>query len=368
MRVGVPTETKVHEYRVALTPAGVHALTTSGHEVMVQEGAGLGSGIDDAAYLEAGARIVADAAEAWSAELVCKVKEPQPAEYPLLRADQVLFTYLHLAADRRCTEALLAAGTTSLAYETVQLEDRSLPLLAPMSEVAGRLAPQVGAYHLMQPRGRGILPGGVPGTDPANVVIIGGGVAGRHAADIAVGMRAHVTVFDVSLPRLRELDAAYHGQVRTLPSSAWAIERSLLTADLVIGAVLVPGHRAPVVVPNDLVARMRPGSVLVDIAVDQGGCFEDTRPTTHADPTFQVHGSTFYCVANMPGAVPVTATQALTATTLPYVTALADLGWREATRLDPALARGLATHGGVVLHAGTAEAHGFALADVVGAR
>lgn len=364
MRVGVPREVKNHEYRVALTPAGAHALASAGHEVLVETGAGLGSGIDDDAYVGAGARIVPGAEAAWAAELVCKVKEPVEQEYPFLRRDQVLFTFLHLAASRPCTQALLDAGTTAIAYETVALDDGSLPLLAPMSEVAGRLATQVGVYHLLRSEGgRGVLPGGVPGVSPASVVVIGGGVAGRHAADIAVGLRADVSVLDVSVPRLRELDAAYGGRVRTLASNAYAVEQAVLEADLVVGAVLVPGHRAPTLVSNELVARMRPGSVLVDIAVDQGGCFEDTRPTTHADPTFAVHDSLFYCVANMPGVVPVTSTYALTAVTLPYLLALAS-GWREALRGDASLARGLTTHDGALLHEGVAEAHGI---DAVGA-
>lgn len=360
VQVGVPSEVKNHEYRVALTPAGVHALAAEGHEVLVQSGAGRGSNIPDDAYVAAGGRIVPAAADAWGAELVCKVKEPVEQEYGFLRRDQTLFTYLHLAASRPCTEALLAAGTTAIAYETVQAADGSLPLLAPMSEVAGRLSTQVGAYHLMRSQGgRGLLPGGVPGVAPASVVVIGGGVAGRHAADIAVGLRADVTVLDVNLPRLRELDAAYGGRVRTLASSPLAVEEAVLAADLVIGAVLVPGRRAPMLVSNATVARMREGSVLVDIAVDQGGCFEDTRPTTHGDPTFQVHGSTFYCVANMPGAVPVTATHALTAVTLPYVLELARRGWRDALAHDASLAAGLTTHDGALLHAGVAEAHGL---------
>ena len=364
MTVGVPREVKNHEYRVALSPAGVHALAVAGHDVLVQSGAGLGSGLTDEEYVAAGGRIVPTAADAWAADMVCKVKEPVEEEYGFLRRDQVLFAYLHLAASRACTEALLAAGTTAIAYETVQLADGSLPLLAPMSEVAGRLATQVGAYHLMRSQGgRGLLPGGVPGVAPASVVVIGGGVAGRHAADIAVGLRADVTILDVSLPRLRELDAAYGGRVRTLASNAFAVERAVLEADLVIGAVLVPGRRAPQLVSDDLVSRMRTGSVLVDIAVDQGGCFEGSRPTTHDDPTFPVHGSVFYCVANMPGAVPVTATHALTAVTLPYVRALAAHGWRDAARADDALAAGLATHDGVLVHAGVAQEHGLSAVD-----
>lgn len=361
MLVGVPREVKNHEYRVALTPAGVHALVAAGHEVLVQTGAGAGSGIADDAYVAAGARVVATAEDAWAAAMVCKVKEPVAEEYPHLRRDQLLFAFLHLAASRACTEALLTAGTTSIAYETVERDDGSLPLLAPMSEVAGRLATQVGSYHLLRSEGgRGVLPGGVPGVPPASVVVIGGGVAGRHAADIAVGLRADVTVLDVDVPRLRELDAAYGGRVRTLASSAWSVDEAVAAADLVVGAVLVPGRRAPTLVTDDLVARMRPGAVLVDIAVDQGGCFESTRPTTHDEPTFRVHDATFYCVANMPGIVPVTSTHALTAVTLPYVLALAEHGWRDAALADRSLARGLTTHAGALLHAGVAEAHGLA--------
>lgn len=358
MRVGVPRELKNHEYRVALTPAGVHALVADGHEVLVETGAGTGSGITDDEYRAAGGRVVATADDAWATELVCKVKEPVPEEHHRLRDDQTLFTFLHLAASRECTEALLAAGTTAIAYETVELDDGSLPLLAPMSEVAGRLATQVGAHYLLaNAGGHGVLPGGVPGVAPASVVVLGGGNAGKHAADIAVGLRADVTVIDLSLPRLRELDAGYGGRVRTIASSAYAVEQAVLGADLVVGAVLVPGRRAPTLVTDDIVARMRPGSVLVDIAVDQGGCFESTRPTTHADPTFPVHGSTFYCVANMPGIVPVTSTHALTAVTLPYVRALAAHGWRAAASSDSALGRGVSTHAGNLVQEGVAQAH-----------
>ncbi|HEY0217799.1 MAG TPA: alanine dehydrogenase, partial [Cellulomonas sp.] len=324
MRIGIPAEVKNHEYRVALTPAGVHQLVADGHEVLVQAGAGTGSAITDAEYAAVGATVLATAAEVWQrAELVCKVKEPIASEYGYLREDLVLFTYLHLAADRPQTDALLASGVTSIAYETVQLADGSLPLLAPMSEVAGRLAVQVGAYHLMTNEGgSGRLLGGVPGVAPARVVVIGGGVAGQHAAEVALGMRADVTVLDLSVPRLREIDTAFGGQVRTLASSAYAIERAVADADLVIGAVLVPGARTPKLVTDAMIAGMRPGSVLVDIAVDQGGCFESTRPTTHDAPTFAVHDAVLYCVANMPGAVPVTSTHALTNVTLPYLGAL----------------------------------------------
>jgi len=368
MRIGIPTEVKDHEYRVALTPAGTRALTRAGHEVLVQSGAGVGSGLPDDAYVAAGGRIVPAAEDAWAAELVCKIKEPVASEYHHLRPDQVLFTYLHLAASRPCTEALVGAGTTGIAYETVQLPDRSLPLLAPMSEVAGRLATQEGAHHLMRSNGgRGVLLGGVPGAAPGRVVVLGGGTAGRHATQMAVGMEAEVTVLDVALPRLREIEARYGSRVRTLASTAHAVEEAVLTADLVIGAVLVPGGRAPVLVDDATIAAMRPGAVLVDIAVDQGGCFEGSRPTTHSDPVFAVHDAVMYCVANMPGTVPVTSTQALTAATLPYVQALADHGWREALRRDAALAAGLNTHDGAVLHAGVAAAHGLPLVDPAGA-
>ncbi|MHA6794417.1 alanine dehydrogenase [Pseudonocardia bannensis] len=366
MRIGVPREVKNHEYRVALTPAGAHELTTAGHQVLIERGAGEGSSITDDEFVAAGATIASTADEVWAeSELVLKVKEPVESEYHRLRRDQVLFTYLHLAASRACTEALLAAGTTSIAYETVQLPDGSLPLLAPMSEVAGRLAPQAGAAHLMRAAGgRGVLLGGVPGVKPADVVILGGGVSGQNAAAVAVGMGADVTVLDLSLPKLREVDARFGGRVRTLASSRLAVEQAVTEADLVIGAVLVPGARAPKLVDNDLVAAMRPGSVLVDIAIDQGGCFADSRPTTHADPTYVVHRSVFYCVANMPGAVPHTSTYALTNATLPYVTRLADGGWQQALAADPALARGLSTHDGELVSHEVAEAHGLPGRDI----
>ncbi|MFC7446867.1 alanine dehydrogenase [Rhodococcus daqingensis] len=361
MRIGIPREVKNHEYRVAITPAGVHELVSRGHEVIVEQAAGVGSSFADADYRAAGARILAEADDVWaSAELLLKVKEPIAEEYPRLREDLVLFTYLHLAASRECTDALMAAKTTAIAYETVQAPDGSLPLLAPMSEVAGRLAPQAGAYHLMASSGgRGVLMGGVPGVRPANVVILGGGVAGQNAAAMAVGMHADVTVLDLNIARLRELDDRYRGQLRTVVSNAFEVEQAVLEADLVIGAVLVPGARAPKLVSNDLVSRMKPGSVLVDVAIDQGGCFEDSHPTTHTEPTYRVHNSVFYCVANMPGAVPRTSTFGLTNATLPYVLEIADLGWRRATAADRALAAGLSTHDGAVLSTAVAEAHGY---------
>ena len=371
MKVGIPREIKNHEYRVAITPAGVHELVRHGHDVFVEQDAGRGSSIPDTDYAAAGAKVLATAEEVWAeGDLLLKVKEPIAEEHPRLRRDQVLFTYLHLAADRAGTDALLAAGTTAIAYETVQLHDRSLPLLAPMSEVAGRLAPLVGSYHLMRHGGgRGMLTGGVPGVQPARVVVIGGGVAGQQAATIALGMQADVHLLDTSIPRLRQLDVAFQGRLTTRTSNALALEQAVLEADLVIGAVLVPGAKAPTLVSNELVARMRPGSVLVDIAVDQGGCFEDSRPTTHDEPTYQVHDSVFYCVANMPGAVPHTSTQALTNATLPYAVALADRGWQDALRADPALALGLNTHRGALTNAQVAEAHGrrsVPLAEVLG--
>lgn len=359
MRIGVPREIKNNEFRVAMTPAGVHHLVVAGHQVLVEAGAGLGSKITDADFEAAGAKLVDTADGLWAAsEMVVKVKEPIAAEYHRLREDLVLFTYLHLAADRPLTEQLLTAGTTAIAYETVQLADRSLPLLAPMSEIAGRLAPQVGAYHLMRNEGgRGVLLGGVPGVENAKVVVLGGGVSGMHAASIALGMRADVTVLDISLPTLRRIDAQFNGQVKTLASNAFTITEQITQADLVIGSVLIPGAKAPKLVTNDMVAQMRDGSVLVDIAVDQGGCFADTHATTHDDPTFTVHQSVLYCVANMPGAVPRTSTYALTNATLPYVTALAGRGWAEALRRDAALVPGLNTHAGTLFNDPVAAAH-----------
>ena len=351
MHIGIPTETKNNEFRVAITPSGVAELTRRGHDVLIQAGAGDGSAIADSDFKAAGAELIATADDVWAdAEVVLKVKEPTPVEYPRMRRNQTLFTYLHLAASRSCTEALLASGATSIAYETVQTADGALPLLAPMSEVAGRLSAQVGAYHLMRTHGgRGVLMGGVPGVEPANVVVIGGGTAGYHGARIAAGMGAAVTVIDVNLNKLRELDTVFGGRVQTRYSTALEIEDAVKRADLVIGAVLVPGAKAPTLVPNSLVAHMKPGAVLVDIAIDQGGCFEDSRPTTHDDPTFAVHDTVFYCVANMPAAVPATSTVALTNATMPYVIQLAGQGWRAACRSNPALAKGLSTHDGELL-------------------
>jgi alanine dehydrogenase len=361
MKIGVPTEVKNHEYRVACTPAGVHELVRNGHEVVVQRGAGTGSSITDDEFSGAGARLLDDADDVWAeSEMVLKVKEPIAEEYHRLRKDLVLFTYLHLAAGKACTDALLEAGTTAIAYETVELPDGSLPLLAPMSEVAGRMAPQAGANHLQREHGgRGVLMGGVSGVYAAKVVVLGAGVSGMNAAAIAVGMQAEVLVLDRNIAKLREADKIYQGHLQTVASNAYEIERACLDADLVIGAVLVAGAKAPMLVSDDLVARMKPGSVLVDIAIDQGGCFESSRPTTHAEPTFRVHDSVFYCVANMPGAVPHTSTFALTNVTLPYALELANRGWRNALREDLSLAKGLNTYEGQVTYEPVASAHGM---------
>jgi alanine dehydrogenase len=361
VKVGIPREIKNHEYRVAITPGGVHELTRHDHQVFVEAGAGVGSSIPDQDFVAAGARILDTADEVWATgDLILKVKEPIAAEYHRMRRDQTLFTYLHLAASRECTDALLASGTTAIAYETVQLANGALPLLAPMSEVAGRIAPQVGAYNLMRfSGGRGVLPGGVPGVAPAKAVVIGAGVSGWHAATIAVGMGFDVTLLDRDIAKLREADKIFGNRIKTIASNVFELERAVLDADLVIGAVLIPGAKAPKLVTNELVSRMKPGSVLVDIAIDQGGCFEDSRPTTHAEPTFKVHGSVFYCVANMPGAVANTSTYALTNVTLPYAVELANKGWKDACRTDHALALGLNTHAGDVTYAPVAEAHGL---------
>jgi alanine dehydrogenase len=361
VKVGIPTEVKNNEFRVAITPAGVFELTRAGHEVFVQSEAGAGSSISDDYFEAAGATILPTADDVWgTGDLILKVKEPIAEEYGRMREGQVLFTYLHLAASKECTDALLDRKVTGIAYETVELPDRSLPLLAPMSEVAGRLAPQVGSYHLMASGGgRGVLMGGVPGVYAAKVVVIGAGVSGMNAAAIALGMQAEVLLLDKNISRLRAADADYRGHIQTIASNAYEVEKAVLDADLVIGAVLVPGAKAPTLISNDLVSRMKPGSVLVDISIDQGGCFEDSRPTTHADPVYQVHESMFYCVANMPGAVPHTSTYALTNVTLPYALELANRGWRDAVRTDPALALGLNTHAGRVVYGPVAEAHGM---------
>jgi alanine dehydrogenase len=361
VKVGIPREVKNHEYRVAITPAGVHELVRNGHDVYVEKDAGTGSSIDDEDFAGAGATILGSADDVWAtADVILKVKEPIAEEYPRMREGQTLFTYLHLAADRPLTEELVARKVTAIAYETVELPDRSLPLLAPMSEVAGRLAPQVGAHTLMRAQGgRGILMGGVPGVYAAKVVVIGAGVAGQNAAAIALGMQAEVLLLDRNVARLRLMDAIYQGHCQTVASNTYEIERAVLDADLVIGAVLVPGAKAPKLISNELVSRMKPGSVLVDISIDQGGCFEDSRPTTHDNPTYRVHNSIFYCVANMPGAVPHTSTYALTNVTMPYAVELANHGWRGALQADPSLAKGLNTHGGAVTNAPVAEAHGM---------
>src|SRR6188472_4616197 len=348
--VGVPREVKTAEHRVAMTPDGVRELERHGINVLVESGAGEGASISDADYVAAGADIVPTAADAWGQDMVVKVKEPKAEEFGFLRADLTLFTYLHLAAYPEVAKALLAAGTTGIAYETVQTSDGALPLLAPMSEVAGRMAPQVGAHSLERAHGgRGVLLGGVSGVYAGKVVVIGAGVSGMNAAAIALGMQAEVIVLDKDIDKLRAADRIYQGHLQTVASNAYEVERAVLDADLVIGAVLVPGAKAPTLISNELVSRMRPGSVLVDIAIDQGGCFEDSRPTTHDDPTFAVHDTVFYCVANMPGAVPRTSTYALTNATMPYVVRLADKGWQAACQADPALAKGLSTHDGALL-------------------
>ena len=364
MIVGVPKEIKVHESRVAVTPEGVSEFVHAGHSVIIENNAGLASAITNEDFIAAGAKIVPTADDIWcTADLVLKVKEPIEVEYPKMRKGQTLFTYLHLAASKACTDALVKSGTTAIAYETVEVNG-ALPLLAPMSEVAGRLATQVGATALQKPHGgRGVLLGGVPGVAPGRVVVIGGGVAGLNAAVIAVGMGADVIVFDRSINRLQYIDTIYGGRIKTLVASKHAIEREVRVADLVIGAVLVHGAKAPKLVSNELVAKMKHGSVLVDIAIDQGGCFEDSRPTTHAEPTYQVHNSVFYCVANMPGAVPVASTYALTNATLPFALSLANHGWEAACTKDKDLAKGLNVHEGKIYYSAVAEAHGYASAQ-----
>ena len=358
MIIGIPKEIKNNEFRVSATPSGVHAYVQNGHTVLVESGAGLGSAITDQDYIDAGAKIVATADEVWQkADLIQKVKEPIAAEYPKMRKGQILYTYLHLAASRECTEAIIKSGTTAFAYETVEVNG-TLPLLAPMSEVAGRMSIQVGATALERSKGgRGVLLGGVPGVRPGKVVVIGGGVVGVAAATIAHGMRADVTIFDLDLKRLGEIDQLFAGNVKTIASSAYEIEREVMAADLVIGAVLVHGAKAPKLVSNALVKKMKPGSVLVDVAIDQGGCFEDSKATTHAEPTYKVHDAIFYCVANMPGAVPATSTYALANATIKYGLALANKGWQQAIVDEPNLESGLNVHEGKIMYKAVAEAH-----------
>ena len=361
MKVGVPREVKNNEYRVGITPVGVNELVRHGHEVLIEKDAGVGSGITDDDFTAVGARIIGAADDVWGeADMVMKVKEPVAEEYHRLREGLVLFTYLHLAADETLTHRLVESGTTAIAYETVRLQSGMLPLLYPMSEVAGCLAPQVGAHSMMKPEGgRGVLMGGIGGVANAKVVVLGAGVAGQNAANIALGMGAEVTLLDTDLDKLRMSFWRYDNRVAQIASSAMSIREQVLGADLVIGTVLIPGAKAPKLVTDEMVAAMKPGSVLVDVAIDQGGCFEHSRPTTHADPTFQVHDSIYYCVANMPGAVPHTSTWALTNATLSYAIKLAEQGWQEASRADPALALGLNTHGGHVTYAAVAEAFGM---------
>jgi alanine dehydrogenase len=361
MRVGVPRELKDNEYRVAITPAGVRELVVLGHSVFIEREAGVGSSIPDSEFERAGATIVPDADTVFAdSEMVLKVKEPIPEEFHRLREGLILFTYLHLAASEAVTTALVGSKTAAVAYETVELPDRSLPLLAPMSEVAGRMAPQVGANFLEREHGgRGVLLGGVSGVRPGKVVVIGAGMAGMNAAWIAQGMEAEVIVLDKNINKLRDIDRIHQGKILTLASNRLSVEETVMAADLVIGAVLVPGALAPKVVTEDVVKEMQPGAVLVDISVDQGGCFETTRMTTHSDPTYVVHDVVHYCVGNMPGAVPHTSTYGLTNATLPYVVALAEQGLEDAVRSDPALAKGVNVYQGVVTYEPVAEAHGL---------
>ncbi|MDR1767943.1 MAG: alanine dehydrogenase [Propionibacteriaceae bacterium] len=361
MKIGVPTEIKSQENRVAITPAGVHHLAQAHHEIFVQAGAGLGSGISDADYVEAGATILEQAADVWGeAELLIKVKEPIASEYQYLRQDQVVFTYLHLAADKEQTDALLASKTTSIAYETVQTGSGALPLLSPMSEVAGRMSAIVGANALLKHfGGKGIQVSGVPGTRPAKAVVIGAGVAGQSAAQMLYGMRADVSIFDVNLARLAQLDSEFGGHAKTLYSTQYAIAKELEDADIVIGSVLIPGARAPKLVTHEMIVNALPGTVFVDIAVDQGGCFADTHPTTHADPVFAVGESILYAVANMPGALPMTSTYALTNATLGYATEIANKGWKQALRDNKPLSRGLSTFDGQLTSKPVADAWGY---------
>ena len=361
MRIGIPREVKNNEYRVGITPVGVHELVSHGHDVLIEKDAGVGSSISDEDYVAQGATMIDSADEVWGqVDMVMKVKEPVAEEYHRLREDLLLFTYLHLAADEPLTRELVTTKVTAVAYETVQLPSGMLPLLYPMSEVAGCLAPQVGALALMRPAGgRGVLLGGVGGVANAKVVVLGAGVAGQNAANIALGMGADVTLLDTDLDKLRMSFWRYDNRVHQIASSALAIREQVLQADLVIGTVLIPGAKAPKLVTDEMVSQMKPGSVLVDVAIDQGGCFEGSRPTTHADPTFRVHHSTYHCGANMPGAVPHTSTWALTNATLPYAVKLADKGWQEAMRTDRALALGLNTQGGRITYAAVADAFGM---------
>ena len=360
MIIGLPKEIKDNEYRVAMTPGGVLQLVRAGHEVWVETNAGEGSGFPDAQYQAAGAKIVPTNADAWSAQMVVKVKEPQPSEYEFMRPDLVLFTYLHLAAEERLTREMMARGTTGIAYETVELPNGQLPLLTPMSEVAGRMAIQVGARYMEKMYGgRGKLLGGVPGVRPANVVIIGAGVVGTNAAQMALGVGAQVYIIDINLDRLRYLDEVLGGRLTTLSSNPLTIAEAVRRADLVVGAVLIKGAKAPKLVTREMISTMTPGSVIVDVAVDQGGCVEATRPTTHSDPIIVVGDVILYCVANMPGAVPRTSTYALSNATLPYVVRLANLGAEGAVRADPALAKGVNTYKGKVTYPGVAEAFGL---------
>ena len=361
MKVGIPREIKNHEYRVAITPAGVFELVRNGHAVVIESDAGVGSSIPNADYVSAGAVIAPNADEVWAAaDMILKVKEPIAAEYHRMRAGQIIFTYLHLAASKECTDALVASGATAIAYETVELADHSLPLLAPMSEVAGRLAPQVGSHSLMRANGgRGILMGGVSGVHAAKVVVLGAGVAGMNAAVIALGMQAEVQLLDLNIARLRQMDAIYQGHMQTVASNTFEVERAVLDADMVIGAVLVPGAKAPKLVSNELVSRMKPGSVLVDIAIDQGGCFEDSRPTTHADPTYVVDDVVHYCVTNMPGAVGRTSTYALCNATLPYVIDLATGGVAAAAAKSAAIRSAVNVFEGRLVQPAVAAAFGL---------
>ncbi len=361
MKVGVPSEVKNNEFRVGITPVGVNELVSRGHEVLIEKGAGLGSSITDEEFVAQGARILDEADDVWGeADMVMKVKEPIASEYHRLREGLTLFTYLHLAADEPLTKELVAKKVTGIAYETVQLPSGLLPLLYPMSEVAGCLAPQVGAHAMMKPQGgRGVLMGGVGGVANAKVVVLGAGVAGQNAANIALGMGAEVTLLDTDLDKLRLSFWRYDNRVRQIASSKLSVREQVLSADLVIGTVLIPGAKAPKLVTDEMVAQMKPGSVLVDVAIDQGGCFEGSRPTTHADPTFQVHDSIYYCVANMPGAVPHTSTWALTNATLAYATKLADKGWQDAMRADASLALGLNTYAGDITYGAVGDAFGM---------